>query len=301
MQKRKLAKVILAAASGLLAANAMAIGPGLYMGVMMGPANNGANPQPVQIQSASDPAGNNLDNSTAPPLTINSSGAVTSTGIPIPTYTQIGNPSSTQFGTRAYLGYKFNTYAGFELGFTFFSGIQFQVSQNPNTVSPSTPIVNPNGGAGGGSPVLYPFKSPYTAAAGTTARVRLVDLLAKLDYSYNDTIGIFAKAGVAAAYVTVPGALQPTTIHYSQNIYPNAGAINTKQVQLIRSGSNKYLTKLAPAFAIGASYDLNQSWQMDISWTRYFIGSQVKNMNLYALGLSYHFVDVYCGSFLCGN
>lgn len=300
MQKRKLAKLILAATSGLFAVNAMAIGPGLYMGVMMGPATNGANPQPVQIQSASDPQGNNLDNSTAPPLVVNGSDAVTSTGTPIPTYTQIGNPSSSQFGSRVFLGYKFNTYAGFELGFTYFSGIQFQVSQNPNTVSPSTPIVNPNV-APPGSPVLYPFRSPYTAAAGTTARVRLIDLLAKIDYSYNDTIGVFAKAGIAAAYVTVPGALQPTTIHYSQATYPNAGAINSNQVQLIRSGSNKYLTKLAPAFAIGASYDLNQSWQMDISWTRYFVGSQINNMNLYALGLSYHFVDVYCGSFLCGN
>lgn len=272
MQKRKLTKIFVAVTGGLFAVNAFAIGPGLYMGLMMGPASNDANPQPVQIKFAGG-------------IPIPSPQATTTA--PISTFTQIGNPKSTQFGSRAYLGYKFNAYAGFELGFTYFSGINFILSQNPSTVSSTGPVT------GGFTPM-----TPYQAAAGTTGRVRLVDLLGKLDYSYNDTIGLFVKAGVAAAYVTVPGGLQPTSISWQPAPVTASNPTGTK---LVTTGSNKYLSKLAPAFAIGASYDLNQSWQVDVSWTRYFVGSQIKSMNLYALGLSYHFVDVYCGSFLCGE
>jgi hypothetical protein len=244
MQKRKLTRIVCAAACSLLATNAMAIAPGLYLGMMMGPATNGGKPEEAQV--------NPLPTATNPQANV-----------------ALANPKSTQFGSALYLGYKFNRYAGFEFGFTYFSGIQY-VLQN----------------------------KMLQASAGTTGRVRTAYLAGKFDYTYSNTIGFFGKVGVAATYVTVPGGLQPTNFHYvkgSVTQYPPSGQ------KPVNSGSNTYRSKLSPMFAVGASYDFNQSWQMDLSATRFLIGSQVGSMSLYALGFSYHFVDVYCGQFLCEN
>ena len=38
---------------------------------------------------------------------------------------------------------------------------------------------------------------------------------------------------------------------------------------------------------------------VDVSFNRVMAGGIAKNVDFYALGLSYHFVDVYCGQFLC--
>ncbi len=198
-----------------------------------------------------------------------------------PPNTQLANPSSTQFGTRAFLGYKFNPYAGFELGFTFFSGINYTVLQTPNTVVQGSPL---------------PPITPYEAAAGTTARIRGVDLLGKLDYSYNDTIGLFVKGGLVGVYQTIPGGLQPTAAHWEP---APVTASNPSGTKFVSTGSNEYKTKWAPAFSFGVTYDFTQNWQMDASWNQYFVGGPISTTSLFALGLSYHFVDVYCGQFLC--
>jgi hypothetical protein len=213
------------------------------MGLMMGPSSNGGKEQPVQVLPLPQPLPGN----------------------PIANTVQ-ANPKSSQFGSRLFFGYKFNQYAGFEGGFSYFSGISYALKE-------------PAGGcpANGG---------PCVPAAGTTARVRSIDFVGKLDYSYNNTIGLFGKGGVAAVYTTSPGALDITN-------YSVVGG------QPKTSGSNKYNNKIAPTFTVGASYDLNQSWQIDMSWTRLFVGSAVSYMDMYALGLSVHFVDVYCGQFLC--
>lgn len=271
MQKWKLSSLALAASCALFTVDAMAIGPGFYMGLMMGPATNGGSEQRVQIEpTQTAPSPQVPGNAGNPPYTPN---------------TQLANPSSTQFGSRAYLGYKFNPYAGFELGFSFFSGINYNVMQTANTVQPGNPEQNPN-----------PPTEPYQAAAGTTARIRGIDLLGKLDYSYNDTIGLFAKVGVVGVYQTIPGGLQPTTAHWEAAPVTASNPTGTK---LVTTGSNQYKTKWAPAFSLGVTYDFNQSWQMDVSMNRYLVGGPISSTTLFALGLSYHFVDVYCGQFLC--
>lgn len=226
VQKKILSGIILATA----AMNAYAIAPGLYLGLMMGPGSNDGKEQPLQVQP--------LPTSSQPQAT-----------------TAPANPKSTMFGSRVFIGYKFNEYGAFEGGFSYFSGITF-VLKDPNLV-----------------PV-----------AGKTMRVRSIDLVGKLDYSYSNIVGFFAKGGVAAVYTTTPGALNIT--NYNQKTGKN-------------SGSNTYKTKLSPTFSLGATYDLNQNWQTDISWTRLATGGAVNYVNLYAIGLSYHFVDVYCGQFLC--
>lgn len=229
--KKRILQILVLAASSACCLDASAIAKGFYMGLMMGPASNTGSEKQVQVMPLPTPG--------SPTANVG-----------------MANPKSTQFGSRLFLGYKFNQYAGFEGGFTYFSGISYILTD----------------------PSLQ-------AAAGTTGRVRSIDFVGKLDYSYNNTLGIFTKIGAAAVYTTTPGGLNV------ENYNPGPPVKN--------SGSNTYTTKVSPTFAFGVSYDLNQNWQLDASWTRIFAGGSISNMNLYAVGLSYHFVDVYCGQFLC--
>jgi opacity protein-like surface antigen len=232
------------------------------MGIMAGPASNNASQQNIQVlqlPTASNPIANK----------------------------GIGNPKSTQFGSRLFLGYKFNQYAGFEWGFTYFSGIKY-------TLVDSSVVPQPAAGN----------TSSFTPVGGTTARVRGLDMLFKLDYSLRNTIGLFGKAGVAALYTTTPGALNVT--NYKVVKTRIAGNNRAKPpvppilgTETINSGQSTYLSKLTPTFTIGASYDLDQSWVVDVSATRLMVSGVISSMNFYALGISYHFVDKYCGQFLC--
>ena len=256
MRAGKFHKLLALTAISCVSCSAYAIAPGLYIGLMAGPATNGGSTATVQVQPLPQgPSG-------TPPGTI----ANTSTA----------NPKSTQFGSRLYLGYKFNQYAGFEGGFTYFSGISYILANSQGCPA--------NGG-------------PCVAAGGTTGRVRSIDILGKIDYSYSNTIGVFGKFGVAAVYTTTPGALNVTNWQQIKTSKPNQPVT----YRIINSGSNTYQTKLAPVFAIGASYDLDQNWQMEMTATREFVGSSLGHMDLYSLGMSYHFVDKYCGQFLCDD
>jgi hypothetical protein len=65
------------------------------------------------------------------------------------------------------------------------------------------------------------------------------------------------------------------------------------------SGRN-FTNSAKPIAAVGASYDLSQTWVTDVSYTRLFVNnSQVSNTSLLALSITYHWADVYCGQFLC--
>lgn len=246
MQK-KIVKGLMLLAGSVLTANAYAVDPGFYMGLMMGPATNGGSQRQMQRMPLPTPG--------APQA-----------------LTAPANPRSNQFGSRLFFGYKFNSYAGFEGGFTYFSGITYNFKNNDT----------------------------YTAAAGTTARVRGIDFVGKLDYSYSNIIGLFAKGGVSAVYTTTPGALNITNYDEITSQPPQgSGLPPTKKV--VNAGSNTYTTKISPTFSLGGTYDFNQNWQAEVSLTRLFTGGSVNNMTMFALGLSYHFVNVYCGQFLCDN
>jgi opacity protein-like surface antigen len=274
MQKRILAKIILAAAVGSIGMNAVAIAPGLYMGLMMGPAQNGAGRTRVQINPVAVPPN--------PPQPTAANGYTTYNVGP---NTASASPKSTQFATRVYLGYKFNEYGSFEAGFTYFSGISYNVVQDPSLVRVGVNNTSPN------------LSQPLQAAAGTTGRLRDIDFVGKLDYSYNNTIGFYGKAGIAGIYTTTPGGLQPTTARW----IPAPTKADSHATKFVNTGSNKYTTKLTPTFSVGITYDINPNWQTDFSWTRILVGDAVKNVNYLALGLSYHFVDLYCGQFLCAE
>jgi len=157
------------------------------------------------------------------------------------------NPKSQQFASRIFMGYKVNQYAGFEFGGTFFSTIQF----------------NSKG---------------IQTCASTDARVRDIEILGKGSYPLPNGFDVFAKGGVAIAYITTSGGL-------------NSG--------VTECGKTQYQNKFVPTATIGASYDLSQNWVTDLSYNSVMVGGKVGKMTYFALGLSYHFVDVYCGQFLC--
>lgn len=115
--------------------------------------------------------------------------------------------------------------------------------------------------------------------SGMASRVRTVEFLGKGSFPFK-SVDVFGKAGVAVAYTTTPGALYG----------PDPGQT---------CGDTRNDIKFRPEFAIGASYDMSQSWVIDASWTRTMIGGFISNVDLYAIGISYHFVDRYCGQFLC--
>ncbi|HEX4045171.1 MAG TPA: outer membrane beta-barrel protein [Gammaproteobacteria bacterium] len=111
-------------------------------------------------------------------------------------------------------------------------------------------------------------------------KVRDFDILGKGILPFGNA-AIFGKGGVAFAYVNSSGTLNPN----------GSSACS--------SSDNE--TKIRPSIAVGASYDLSQNWVTDISWNRILLSGITGNIDYYTVGISYHFVDKYCGQFLCDD
>lgn len=139
------------------------------------------------------------------------------------------------------------------------------------------------GGIEGGltyfSSINYNTKGVQTCN-GPVARVRTFDIVGKFGFPLG-YFEVFGKAGAALAYFTTSGSLNPDFTR------PCGRSANENRVR--------------PTFSIGASYELNQNWVADLSWTRILVGGQIKNVDFYGLGFSYHFVNRYCGQFLCDD
>ncbi|HEU5281839.1 MAG TPA: outer membrane beta-barrel protein [Gammaproteobacteria bacterium] len=202
----------------LATTNAFAVLPGFYMGLMLGPSTNNGNE--VQAQTTS-----------TPPSTVTAT------------------PTSQQFGTRLYMGYKASQNWGAEGGLTYYSGITYDAGDASTCSSPNI-------------------------------RIRDFDIVMRGSYTFQNTgIEVFGKAGPALTYMSTSGCLNP---------------------QLDQEcGKTTYSTQVKPTVSAGVSYDLTQNWVVDASWNRLFAASPVSSVDMYALGISYHFVDTYCGQFLC--
>lgn len=124
------------------------------------------------------------------------------------------------------------------------------------------------------------------ACSGVSARVRDIHVLGKGILPIGNSFDVHAKGGVAVVYSTTSGAFNPE--------FGTDGVGN-----YISCGKNTYNNKFSPMYGLGASYAINQSWVTDASWTRTQVGGVLNSVDLFALGLSYHFVDRYCGQFLC--
>ncbi len=108
-----------------------------------------------------------------------------------------------------------------------------------------------------------------------------VDVLGKLMLPINKfNMDIFAKGGVAGMMRTQSGRLA------SSNLNSDTFSKST----------NVYAV---PEVAIGASYYLNQNWVADITYNKLLSSSSFQSADLITIGIAYHFVDTYCGQFLC--
>jgi len=212
----RISKLFLSAAIGAVTCNVYAVAPGFYMGIMGGPATNDANS--INAKTANPP----------PVMTV-------------------ANPSSSQFGSRAFMGYKVNQYAGVEFGLTYFSTISYSTAQ--------------------------------PTCSGTSARVRDFDFVGRFSYPFGG-FEPYAKAGAAAVYTMTSGGL---------NSSPND------------CGDTQYNNNIKPTASIGLGYDLSQNWVTDISANKVWAPGSISSMTYFALGISYHFVDKYCGQFLCDD
>lgn len=92
------------------------------------------------------------------------------------------------------------------------------------------------------------------------------------------SLGVFAKGGLAVVRLTKAGSLV------------EGGNC---------SSSEGITTSARPIAALGVSYDMTQNWVIDLTFSRIFGNGSVQNADMAAIGLSYHFVDKYCGQFLC--
>jgi len=63
--------------------------------------------------------------------------------------------------------------------------------------------------------------------------------------------------------------------------------------------STRTTSTARPIVGLGVSYAFTQTMVGDLSATYLPMNSTVKSSTLIALGISYHFVDIYCGQFLC--
>lgn len=176
------------------------------------------------------------------------------------------NPRASLFGARIFVGNQFNQFAAFEAGGTFISSIRYNV--------PGVP-------------------TGFRVYGSTDQRVRDIDLVLKgmLPLSW---FSVYAKAGVAFTYITSGGTFNPSVKTVVPS--PSSPTINTK---LTVPSTNKF--KYSPTFSLGASYDIDQSWQMDLSLNTISVGNNIGNITFFALGISYHFTDKYCGQFLCDD
>lgn len=118
-----------------------------------------------------------------------------------------------------------------------------------------------------------------TTCGSPSASMRAFDFLGKGTLPIGSAFDVFGKAGVGYMYTTTSGSLNPDPTR--------------------SCGRSKHQGQVRPIFAVGASYDLTQNWVSDLTWTRYMVGGTIKNIDAYSIGISYHFVDTYCGQFLC--
>lgn len=126
--------------------------------------------------------------------------------------------------------------------------------------------------------IKYDSKNVETCNS-PNATVKVVDFLVKGDYSLGTYFDVFGKAGAGYVYDTTSGSLNPD---------PSKACGVTKRDGHVR-----------PILAVGGSYDLNQNWLFDLTWTHILVGGTIKSVDHIAIGVTYHFVDIYCGQFLC--
>lgn len=170
------------------------------------------------------------------------------------------DPRHNQFAARLFMGNQFNQYAAIEWGGTFISSVRYDAHG-------------------------------VKTYGSMDQRVRDLDIVGKGIFPIG-SFSLYAKLGMAVAYVTTGGAFNPEFIPLNPQ-----DNVSTPRV----TASTTYKNKFAPTYSIGASYDIDQSWMTDLSMNVLQIGNNIGNLTYFAIGISYHFTSKYCGQFLCDD
>jgi opacity protein-like surface antigen len=130
----------------------------------------------------------------------------------------------------------------------------------------------------------------FDVATEVSPRVQIFafDLVAKVVLPFY-CFSIFGKIGPSVVFLSSSG-INPRFI-------PADPALD-RPARVSFSRSN---VRFAPTASIGIAYDITPNWQVDISENYFYVGGIVNRINFFALGISYHFVDRYCGQFLCDD
>ncbi len=123
------------------------------------------------------------------------------------------------------------------------------------------------------------YKTSPSEIVNTPAiRENGVDFTGKAMYPIQN-FAIFGKLGAIMVSKSYSGSLQPIS-----PTEPRLAATNN----------------FHPLVGLGADYAITQNWVAELSWTRALKGGNgFQNADFTSLGISYHFVDQFCGQFLC--
>jgi opacity protein-like surface antigen len=181
--------------------------------------------------------------------------------------------SNKGIGIRLFMGGEFNQYGGVEGGFSHYA------SSTYGSVPYTGYMLN----------TLGQLVQTTSVITKPTIKEYGFDLEGKLKYPIGK-FGVFGKLGFAYIRKTASGILATCsgTATIPTPCSTTAPVTNSEQSNAFR-----------PLVALGASYDLSQTWVMDASATRITKGSGIQNLTFFSLGFSYHFVDTYCGQFIC--
>lgn len=126
--------------------------------------------------------------------------------------------------------------------------------------------------------IKYDTKNVQTCGS-PNASVKAIDFLGKGILPVSSSFDVYGKVGVGYMYTTTAGSLNPDP---------------TKAC-----GKSQHEGFVRPIIGVGASYDITQNWVTDFALTRLMVGGTIKTVDEATVGISYHFVDTYCGQFLC--
>lgn len=125
--------------------------------------------------------------------------------------------------------------------------------------------------------------SEYNATELNPSRNPLIqenalDLVAKAQYPL-DPFGVFAKVGMAYVRRTAGGSLTE----------PSSSGKRTGTTNNVR-----------PTLSVGVFYDFTPNWEVDLTASIVTAGGNgFRDAELFGIGVSYHFVTLYCGQFIC--
>lgn len=209
------------------------------------------------------------------------------------------------FMGRLFFGYQFKTWLGAEMGFSGYSNTNLRYNATVLPGNANAELVSVNNLPVYTGTLNSSYNSVYRRDVNS---LQAVDFLLKLSLPFYDLFDIYGKIGGAFIHTKTEGRIEVgglNNITYTGNphIGYSASTFNGKRSRSQNTAS--------PAIAIGGEYFFTPSISVNASWNSILINLKSNNnttqnkinnnLNYFAIGLTYHMVDRYCGQFLCDD